>query len=199
MTLEDSFDMVCACMVLISCLNFWFVREPKIKIPKQNLNSVADSDVYTEQTEQDQDLRLSPCEKIKFLTNQVLQTVKSDMRYSLCFASWVSTSLVPLLASTFLMLYISHFAKIGVLADDKEAKALYSRLSGVSYAVSALLLPFIGKVADIIPLKLLFPFVFLARAAFCFALRYVEDPSQQYCQATIGGVFVISVIQYIMV
>ena len=103
------------------------------------------------------------------------------MRYSLCFASWVSTSLVPLLASTFLMLYISHFANIGVLADEKEAKVLYSRLSAVSYTVSALLLPFIGKVADIVPLKLLFPFVFLARAAFCFALRYVEAPSQEYC------------------
>ena len=45
MSLEDSFDMVCACMVLISCLNFWFVREPKIKIPKTNLNPVADSDI----------------------------------------------------------------------------------------------------------------------------------------------------------
>ena len=66
---------------------------------------------------------------------------------------------MTLCASTFFMLYVSHFANIGVLADEKEAKVLYSRISALGYTVSALLLPFIGKVADIIPLKLLFPFV----------------------------------------
>ena len=66
---------------------------------------------------------------------------------------------MTLCASTFFMLYISHFANIGVLADEKEAKVLYSRISALGYTVSALLLPFIGKAADIIPLKLLFPFV----------------------------------------
>ena len=56
-----------------------------------------------------------------------------------------------------------------------------------------------GKVADHVSIKSLFPTVFIARALFCFALRFIEDPSQMFCQVAIGGVFIISVVQYIMV
>ena len=121
--------------------------------------------------------------------------MKDDKKYLLSFVATISTGLAPLLISTFLMLYISHYVTTGVLKDDKEAKSLYSRVSAVGFIVSALFLPIMGKIADQISIKSLFPAVFIARTLFCFALRFVEDPLQIYCQVSIGGVFIMTVIQ----
>ena len=116
-----------------------------------------------------------------YLTGEVKSTLLKDMRYLLSFVAWFSTSLVQVLLTSFLLLYLTDYVKIGVLNDDDEASMIYTRITGISFIISALIIPFIGKLIDVVPTKLVFPFVFLTRALFCFQLRYVKDPRSLYC------------------
>ena len=97
----------------------------------------------------------------------------SDMKYPLSFAAWFSTSLMQVLILSFLLLYITDYVETGILSDDAEASIVFSRVTTVSLVISALIIPFIGKAIDVIPTKIIFPIVFLARGLFCFQFRFV--------------------------
>ena len=61
---------------------------------------------------------MSKREKVAYLTGRVYETSKNDAKYLFCFAAVMITSLVQVLYSIYLMLWITNFVNLGVLASD---------------------------------------------------------------------------------
>ena len=64
---------------------------------------------------------------------------------------------------------------------------------------SALLLPAVGKMIDIVPAKIIFPISFLIRGALVGQFNLVQDPKSTYCAVIIISVILSSTVQYICV
>ena len=142
---------------------------------------------------------MSTWAKIKYLTSEVKATLVDDIRYLLIFVAWSSTSLIMIIASSFMVLYINHYLETGVLQDDEEVTTLFTRIITVSFMTSIVVMFLVAKMLNKVSLKIIFPCVFIARALFCLELRFVKDPRSLYCQIAIGGMITISVAQWIMI
>ena len=119
---------------------------------------------------------MTKCEKIKYLTTQVIALLKSDLKYSLCFVAWMSTSLIQILYSIYLMLWITDFVHSGVLEDDREAKAIYKNSMTIAMTLAAVMLPAIGKIIDIVPARYICPLAFFCRSVLVSQFSIIQDP-----------------------
>ena len=135
---------------------------------------------------------MSKWEKVKFLTSTVCDLIKSDVKYSLCFIAWMSCSLISILYSIYLMMWITEFIHTGVLEDDKAAKTIYKNTMTVAMISCAILLPAIGYVIDYIPGRIVCPIAFLSRGILVSQFSIVKDPRSMYCQFLIISVVLTS-------
>ena len=61
---------------------------------------------------------MGKCEKIRYLTGRVWTVVTSDIKYLFCFVAVMMTSLVQVLYSIYLVLWIDSFVHSGALESD---------------------------------------------------------------------------------
>ena len=90
MTLENSFKTVSVIMIILSLLNFFFVREPIIKLPGEKKAKAGGQKELEAQSE----VVLTGWDKVVYLTGEVKATLLKDMRYLLSFVAWFSACLV---------------------------------------------------------------------------------------------------------
>ena len=125
--------------------------------------------------------------------------MKSDAKYTLCFAGWGCTALIQILMATYFMMWVTEFVHTGVLSGEDEAKTIYSNVLATGIVVSALTLPVVGKIVDVVPAYITFPLAFLTRGALIGLLYLIKDPRSNYCFFLIVSVILSSTIQYICV
>ena len=65
-------------------------------------------------------------EKVKYLTKAVVDLLKSDAKYSLCFAGWMATGLVQILYGVYIMMWVTEFVHTGVLSGAEQAKTTFT-------------------------------------------------------------------------
>ena len=97
------------------------------------------------------------------------------------------------------MLWITDFAHNGVLENDREAKTIYKNTMTVAMIGSAILLPAVGMIIDIVPARIIFPVAFFTRGLLAGQFYFIEDPSSTYSYVLIISVVISSTVQYICV
>ena len=144
---------------------FYFVREPVIKdhVLKTN-KAIQQEDDNEVGIVEETTATMTKCEKIKYLTSAVIELLKSDLKYTLCFIAWMSTGLIQILYTIYLMLWVTEFVHTGVLDNNEEAKTIYKNTMAIAMTSTAVLLPVFGWIIDVAPSRIIFPIAFLIRS-----------------------------------
>ena len=83
------------------------------------------------------------------------------------------------LFSTFWLLFISSFVGTKIDSDD-EAKIIYSNVMIVSVVFGLVLMPFLGKIVDIVNPQIVIPLAFFVRMTGIVFFLFIKDPSSIY-------------------
>ena len=197
MELDQSYTFAAVVLALLSVFLFYFVREPVIKdhVLKTNKaiqekddnaadNNAADNNAADNNATdnlEETTATMTKCEKIKYLTSAVIDLLKSDLKYTLCFIAWMSTSLIQILYAIYLMLWVTEFVHTGVLDNNEEAKTIYKNTMTIAMASAAVLLPVFGWIIDVVPSRIIFPIAFLLRSVLVSQFYFIKDPRSVYC------------------
>ena len=84
---------------------------------KSNGDENEELDNYVRENEESTGL-MTKCEKAKYLTRAVIDVLKIDMKYPLCFAGWMVTSLVQILYGVYFLLWVTEFVHSGLITDE---------------------------------------------------------------------------------
>ena len=135
---------------------------------------------------------MTKCEKVRYLTSKVVELIKTDLKYTLCFVAWMSTSLIQILYAIYLMLWMTEFVHTGVLESDAQAKTLYKNTMTAAMVSAAILLPAIGKLVDVLPGRFVCPLIFFTRSVLVSQFMFIKDPRSTHCQFLIISVVLAS-------
>ena len=169
--LTSSFVFVFLSMGLLIFIVPFIVREPVIKVKRSDTS---------------QDEVTSNTEKVKILTHQVIELIKSDSRYVLCFFGMSIAKLINGLTVWF-MLFLDSFVESGKFNSDEDVKIIYKNLMTFATFITLCLLFPIGKLADIIPVYTFISLAFLVRGFFSIQFQFIDDPNSYYCAFVLSG------------
>ena len=131
--------------------------------------------------------------KIKKLIKQACRSVNERKVQLICFIGCGITKLYAVLFSTFWLLYICSSIGTEIETED-DAKQIYSNVMIVSVVLGLLLVPVVGRVADLIDPRILLPSCFSVRALAIVAFMYIQKPNSIYSY----GVSVLLVLGTVM-
>jgi len=103
-------------------------------------------------------------EKIKILTKRLCQVLCEDARYITALLSAMIIRLVTVLFSVYLLLWVTSFVDSGIVASEKAAAVLYSKIALIAVGFLVICLPLAGILADKISPRIVIPVAFLTRA-----------------------------------
>ena len=138
-------------------------------------------------------------DKIRYLTGRVCTVIRSDVKYLFCFVAVMMTSLVQVLYSIYLVLWIDSFVHSGALESDSQAKKIYSALLTAAAISAMIVVPIFGKYADKIPPSIIIPLVFFIRSATAFQVQKIDDPNGNWFAIVSVSIVLASTIQVITV
>ena len=100
MDLDSAYNYAAVLFTILTTLLFLLVREPIIKDRSKLIDSndvglegFDDAVLETEETEAPT-AEMTKWEQCKYLTKTVIDLMKSDVKYTLCFAGWMCSSLI---------------------------------------------------------------------------------------------------------
>ena len=137
--------------------------------------------------------------KIGKLTGVFLHEVRQKPILSLSVAGATITRLLSVLFSTYLILWIQHFADVQgedgqpVLASRDEGKTIYMNMMVISVVFSALVLPLVGKLCDSFPASQTVPFAFLLRCSSTILFCGLKGP-QTYAAYAVCAMMIVGTI-----
>lgn len=190
------------------------LREPEIKKKKRpSLNESPhhfDTESYDHSLEHqrtptqisestDNCIDMTNSEKVKYLTGKVIELVKSDIKYPLCFLGVMVTKLVTILYSIYLMLWMTSFVETGMIDSEERVKTLYSEVLTGAMIGTLFALPIIGKIADTAPISVFMPVAFLLRGIIACQFSRLHDPESTLSILMSMLIIIASAIQYISV
>ena len=121
MDLDSAYNFAAVVLTIMTVLLFFLVREPVIKdrslpspltSPTKSANNEVgfegfdDAVLETEEPEEPTH-EMTNCEKCKYLTRAVIDLMKSDVKYTLCFAGWMCSSLIQILIAIYFMMWVT--------------------------------------------------------------------------------------------
>ena len=135
----------------------------------------------------------------KYLSGRIKEEVMSNAKYILCFTAVTVIKLVQVLYSIYMVLWITHFIELGVLADAEEAKTIYKNVLTIGAVAAIISVPIIGKLADSLPTYIFLPLSFFIRGALITQFDLIDDPRTVYSVFISVAVILASTIQFIVV
>lgn len=110
------------------------------------------------------------------LTAAFRYELKDKPILSLCVAGASITRLASVLFSTYLILWIQHFADTGVLKSRAQGKTIYMNVMLISVTFAAMVLPVIGKLCDQFNPRDTMPYAFILRGVSTILFWGLEAP-----------------------
>ena len=98
-----------------------------------------------------------------------------------------------MLFSVYLLLWITSFVKKDALESNDEAKIVYKNTILISLALSLIILPVAGKIADTVPAFIFIPICSLVRCVMGLQFQFFTNPASTEARI-ICAVFVITSI-----
>ena len=99
----------------------------------------------------------------------------------------------------YLVLWITDFARKGVLQDNDEAKTVYKNIMVLGVIATAICLPLIGKMVDLIPASIFVPVSFLIRGVLIYQFEVIQDPRSNVSTVICVAVILASSLQFISI
>jgi len=143
--------------------------------------------------------------KIAKLTGVFLHEVRAKPVLSLSVAGATITRLLSVLFSTYLILWIQHFADDPgdgtepVLADRNAGKTIYMNMMVISVVLSALVLPLVGRLCDSFPASQTVPFAFLLRCSSTILFCGLTAPDSRAAYAVCAMMIVGTIVENVSV
>lgn len=129
----------------------------------------------------------------------MVDLVKSDIKYPLCFLGMMVTKLVTILYSIYLMLWMTSFIETGKIESEERVKTLYSEVLTGAMIGTLFALPVIGKIADTSPITIFLPGAFLLRGMIAAQFSGIHDPESTTSIIMSMLIIIASAVQYISV
>jgi MFS family permease len=120
----------------------------------------------------------------------------SDAKYPYTFFAFMAVSIMPLLFALYMILWITSFVDTGYLANENEAKQIYSKV--VNYSMLAILvaMPICGFVADKLSSKIMVPISFLCRGVIAaFFVYFIDVPDSHWAIFACVAMFICTMIE----
>lgn len=137
--------------------------------------------------------------KIKYLRAALWMQMKSNILVPVCFLAKIQSSLIVVLLSVYILLWIDSYVDSGVIASTADAKILLAYYVMMALVVGLICFPFAGILIDNSGPKQVFPIVFFLRIISVWLFTYVQNPESRIAFASVMLLYVTSVILYIIV
>jgi hypothetical protein len=101
----------------------------------------------------------------------------SDLKYFYAYIAYMTCSVMALLFSVYLMLWVSSFINTGELANEDEAQDVFSKITLFSFVGMLLSLPILSALVDRSRPNIIVPLAFLLRGLSILTfLVYIKTP-----------------------